>query len=81
MPTGSFVIDPGEGGMLQAGGKWNFNVNAGIVLNSGEWGDDGQNISKSIVYIANGSYTFTVPSDGSWRTLSRIQPFCAPLIL
>ena len=68
MPTGSFVIDPGETDMLQLGSKWKFTVNAGIVLNSGGWGDDGQNISKSIVLNGNGSYTFTVPNDGTWRT-------------
>ena len=81
MPTGSFVIDPGEIDLLQLGPKWKFIVNPGIVLNSGTWGDDGQNISKSIVQNGNGSYTFTVPSDGTWRTSSRIRSLCAQLIL
>ena len=68
MPTGSFDIDPGLYGMGQPGQQWLFTVNAGIVLYDDTWGDDGQKIGKYIVQNANGSYTFTVPSDGSWRS-------------
>ena len=66
MATGSFVIDPGSYGMGEAGQKWTFSVSAGIILDSDTWGDDGLHIGKSIVQNADGSYTFTVPSDGSW---------------
>ena len=67
MATGSFDIDPGSYGMGQPGQKWTFAVSPGIVLDSDTWGDDGQHIDSSIVQNADGSYTFTVPSDGSWR--------------
>ena len=82
MPTGSFDIDPGSYGMGNNGQKWTFAVNPGIELSS--WGDDGQNISKWVVpngaalYVNSNSstvqtgvasYTFTVPTDGSWRKL------------
>ena len=79
MPTGSFDIDPGTYSMGNPGQKWNFTVDSGMNLSS--WGDDGQRISKWIVRnsaapyslsnstLQNGSvsYTFTVPTDGSWR--------------
>lgn len=68
MPTGSFDIDPGLYGMGQLGQQWSFTVSPGIVLDGDTWGDDGQHIGKYIVQNADGSYTFTVPSDGSWRT-------------
>ena len=67
MPTGSFVIDPGSSGMGQPGQKWTFSVSPGIVLDNDTWGDDGQRINSDIVQNADGSYTFTVPTDGSWR--------------
>ena len=67
MATGSFDIDPGSYGMGDLGQKWNFTVSAGIILDGDTWGDDGQNISKWIVQNADGSYTFTVPTDGTWR--------------
>ena len=82
MPTGSFDIDPGSYGMGNIGQNWTFAVNPGIELSS--WGDDGQNISKWVVQngaalyvnsnftavqIGVASYTFTVPTDGSWRKL------------
>ena len=67
MATGSFDIDPGLYGMGQPGQQWTFTVSAGIVLDNDTWGDDGQNIDKWIVQNANGSYTFTVPTDGTWR--------------
>lgn len=66
MATGSFDIDPGSYGMGQAGQKWTFTVSAGIVLDSDTWGENGLHIGKSIVQNADGSYTFTVPTDGSW---------------
>lgn len=75
MATGSFDIDPGLYGMGQPGQKWNFHVTAGIVLDSNTWGEDGTNIDSSIVSNADGSYTFAVPSDGSWRTYSKPSPF------
>ena len=85
MPTGSFDIDPGTYGMGDLGQNWTFMVSSGIELSS--WGDDGQNISKWVVrngaapyrnqtsMSLNGSvsYTFTVPTDGSWRKLSCVQ--------
>lgn len=79
MPTGSFDIDPGSYGMGNLGQNWTFAVTSGIELL--DWGDDGQNISKWVVENGNGpyvtaanpviqygamSYTFTVPTDGSW---------------
>lgn len=82
MPTGSFDIDPGSYGMGNLGQNWTFAVTSGIELL--DWGDDGQNISKWVVENGNGpyvtaanpviqygamSYTFTVPTDGSWRKL------------
>ena len=67
MATGSFDIDPGLYGMGNLGQKWTFTVSAGIVLDSDTWDDDGEHIGKCIVQNADGSYTFTVPSDGSWR--------------
>lgn len=66
MATGSFDIIPLGLAMGQAGQEWTFTVNAGIVLDGDAWGDYGQNIGKYIVQNADGSYTFTVPSDGSW---------------
>ena len=68
MATGSFDIDPGTYGFGQPGQKWTFIVSAGIVLDSDTWGDDGEHIGKYIVQNPDGSYTFTVPSDPSWRT-------------
>lgn len=83
MPTGSFDIDPGTYGMGSSGQKWNFSVNAGIVLS--EWGENGLSLTKWIVpnggaappystsnstsQNASVSYTFTVPTDGSWGRL------------
>ena len=73
MPTGSFVIDSGTYG--QPGQKWTFIVGAGIVFGSDDWGgDDGENIGKHIVHNADGSYTFTVPSGGSWRIYPKSGP-------
>ena len=66
MATGSFDIDPGLYGMGDPGQQWTFTVSAGIILDNDTWGDDGQHIDKWIVQNANGSYTFTVPTDGSW---------------
>ncbi|KAF6223201.1 hypothetical protein HO133_000043 [Letharia lupina] len=82
MPTGSFDIDPGLYGMGQLGQQWSFTVSPGIVLDGDTWGDDGQHIGKYIVQNADGSYTFTVPSDGSWLggviTGAANAPACAP---
>ena len=71
MPTGNFDIDPGSYGMGQPGQQWYFIPSDGIVFNSSTWGEDGplgDNIGESIVQNWNGSYTFTVPTDGSWGT-------------
>ena len=67
MATGSFDIDPGGYGMGDLGQKWNFSVSAGIILDGDDWGSDGQNLDKWIVQNPDGSYTFTVPTDGTWR--------------
>ena len=66
MATGSFVIDPGLYGMGQTGQQWTFTVSAGIILDNDTWGDNGLHINKWIVLNADGSYTFTVPTDGTW---------------
>lgn len=69
MPTGSFVIDTGLYGMGKPGQNWTFTVNAGIVLYNDTWGsDNGKSINKWVVQNADGSYTFTVPTDGTLRT-------------
>ena len=71
MATGSFDIDPGLYGMGRLGQKWTFIVSAGIVLDSDTWGSGRENIGKDIVQNADGSYTFTVPSDGNWGIYSK----------
>lgn len=76
MATGSFDIDPGQYGMGQPGQSWTFTVNSGIVLDSDTWGDDGQKLDKYIVQNADGSYTFTVPTDGSWGIDAEAVSLC-----
>ena len=81
MATGSFDIDPGTYGMGQPGQKWTFTVNAGIVLYDDTWGDDGEDIGKYVIQNADGSYTFTVPTDITWRTSPQPSFFCTRLML